>query len=544
MTESSPPHSTGPARPAVLVVDDTMANLKALEALLGSLDLDVTPAMSGEEALKHLLQRDFALVLMDVQMPGLDGFATTRLIRARDRTRYTPIIFVTAIYTDEQSAQQAYALGAIDYVTKPFDDRILKAKIAALVNHYRHIEIINRQADTLRAQQTQLDEVTRAKDEFLAMLSHELRSPLNAVLGWSSVLESDANLSPRLAAAAQAIARNARAQSRLIDDLLDLSLLTAQQLRLEPRAVELERLAQSVLASAQPLAAAKRVHLRLASDGTAAWTMADRARLEQALGHLVSNAIKFSHDGDPVQVKLERHDGSFRFVVEDVGLGIGPDILPHVFERFRQGDSSRTRRHGGLGIGLTLARLIAELHGGTLEAFSAGEGAGAAFALTIPAHPVELPVGESRAPSAPGPAAPTVDHPLRGVELLLVDDDADVRYLLSTTLADAGAIVVEAASAAEALQLFSARPFNVLISDLGMPEENGLSLLGKVRAQENGTNTPVIAVALTGYGSADDREQTVRAGFQAHVVKPCTPATLIALLSRLLAASGRARAGE
>jgi signal transduction histidine kinase len=531
MTELHLATSAAQTRPAVLVVDDNQANLKAMEALLASLDLDVTGAGSGEEALRQMLARDFAVVLMDVQMPGLDGFETTRLIRQRDRTRYTPIIFVTAIFTDDESARRAYSLGAIDYMTKPFDDAILKAKIAAVMNQYRHIEVINRQAEALRKKQNELDEVTRAKDEFLAMLSHELRSPLNAVLGWSSVLETAADLPPRLAAAAQAIARNARAQSRLIDDLLDLSLLTAHQLRLEPRAIEVGQLARAVFAAAEAQAAAKQVRLELRGNGVAQWTLADGPRLEQALGHLVSNAIKFSHDGDPVWMVLRHEDESFCFVVEDVGLGIGPELLPHVFERFRQGDSSRTRRHGGLGIGLTLARLIAELHGGTLEAFSAGEGAGAAFALTIPAHRVAVP--DSRPPPPTASPPPVTAQPLARVALLLVDDDPDVRFLLSMTLSEAGADVVEAASAAEALRLYPLRHFDVLISDLGMPDENGLTLMQKLRALPGAA--PLIAVALTGYGSAGDREQTLRAGFQAHVVKPCPPSTLIALLVRLLA---------
>jgi signal transduction histidine kinase len=541
MIESPPLHAA--PRPAVLVVDDNAASVKALEALLSTLDLDVTAAASGEEALKQLLWRDFAVVVMDVQMPGLDGFETTQLIRARARTRFTPIIFLTAIFTDEQSAQRAYALGAVDYLTKPCDDRILKAKIAALVNQYQHVAFINHQAEALRVQRAQLDEVTRAKDEFLAMLSHELRAPLNAVLGWSSVLESEPGLPSRLAAAAEAIARNARAQSRLIDDLLDLSLLTAQQLRLEPRAVELGRVARAVLTTAAPQAAARRVQLGFDNNGASHWTVADGARLEQALGHLVSNAIKFSHEGDPVRMRLRQEGEDFQFVVEDVGLGIGPELLPHVFERFRQGDSRRTRRHGGLGIGLTLARLIAELHGGTLVASSAGEGRGSAFTLTIPLVAVELPLVEAM-PFTPTPAPPARAHLLGGVTLLLVDDDADVRSLLTLTLSDAGAVVIEAASAAEALTEFTRRPFDVVISDLGMPDENGLMLLTRVRALENGSHAPVIAVALTGYGSADDREQTLRAGFQAHVVKPCEPAMLILLLSRLLEASGRARARE
>lgn len=291
--------------------------------------------------------------------------------------------------------------------------------------------------------------------------------------------------------------------------------------------------AQSVLASMQPVAMARRVQLNFSVAAGEHRTIGDPERLEQLLTNLVANAIKFSHDGDPVNVELVRLGELVRLQVKDAGIGIAPELLPHVFDRFRQADGSRTRRFGGLGIGLTLARLIAELHGGRLEAFSAGEGSGASFMLTLPARDAEVAAFDGRSEREAARESVTDPRPLAGKTLLLVDDDPDVRVLLSMVLADAGAGVIEASSAGEALEAFRARDIDVLISDLGMPDESGLGLMKKIRALEVGRKTPVVAVALTGYGSADDRAQSLESGFQAHVVKPCEPANLIALLARL-----------
>ncbi|HEX9101444.1 MAG TPA: response regulator, partial [Polyangia bacterium] len=266
----------GPAqrRPAILVVDDNRANLDAMSALLASMDLDVTPAPSGEDALRMLLQRDFAVVLMDVQMPGLDGFQTTELIRQRDRTRDVPIIFVTAIFTDDESAKKAYSLGAIDFLTKPFDDSVLKAKVAALIAHHRQLDVIERQAEALRRKQRETDRANaareaaeaanRAKDEFLAMLSHELRAPLHAILGWASLLETDASVAPTSAKAAETIARAARAQSKLIDELLDVSTIVAGKMTIEKRAVDLGAVVANAIAAAEATAAERGIRIDLA----------------------------------------------------------------------------------------------------------------------------------------------------------------------------------------------------------------------------------------------------------------------------------------
>ncbi|MDB4970199.1 MAG: response regulator receiver sensor hybrid histidine kinase [Myxococcales bacterium] len=531
-----------PARPAVLVVDDNHSNLVAMEALLSALDLEVAVAASGQEALKQLLRRDFAVVLMDVQMPGLDGFATTELIRQRDRCRHTPIIFVTAIFTDEASAKKAYSLGALDFVTKPFDEAILKAKVGALVGHYRQADVIERQAEALRAKQREADRANtardaaeaanRAKDEFLAMLSHELRAPLHSILGWATRLESETDLSPRAARAAQTIARSARAQNKLIDELLDVSQIVAEKLTIDSGVVDLDAIVQSAVASMEATAADKRVRVGLTVAPGRYTTAGDGRRLEQLVCHLLSNAIKFSNDGGQVAVELLRSDAGFRLRIRDEGIGIGAEFLPHVFERFRQSDGTRTRRHGGLGIGLTVARRLAELHDGSIEASSAGLDRGAEFVLTLPR--VDVDAAASAAMPAAAPLVPSAEErPLDGLRLLFVDDDPDARDLTSTILEDAGGAVVTAASAAEALAAFEGGTFDVVVSDLGMPDEDGLTLVKKLRTVDSARGGSLVAVAVSGYGSNEDLASSRRAGFDAHVVKPCTSATLVALITRL-----------
>jgi signal transduction histidine kinase len=532
------------SRPAILLVDDNDANLLALQALLDDKEVELTTAHSGEDALRQLLQRDFALVLMDVQMPGLDGFQTTELIRARERSRYTPIIFVTAIFVEPEHASRAYQLGALDYMTKPFDETALKSKVRALVNSHRQADVIARQQVALRLKQEEAERehaarqeaerANQAKDDFLAMLSHELRAPLNAILGWAAVLETDVGLPARAAKAATTIARNARAQSRLVDDLLDVSSLVAERLRLEPRVIDLAQLAQAALASHQPAASARGIRLLLHVGDGRFTTFGDGVRLEQVMTNLLANAIKFSHDQGEVTVALERIGDAFELRVSDQGVGIAPALLPHVFERFRQGDASRTRVYGGLGIGLTLARHLAEMHGGAIVAASDGEGLGSSFTVRLPVRDAEVAANQVTHDSGPHALLPSDAPPLAGRRALIVDDDADARDLLAMIVGDAGADVTTAGSVAEALALLrDGGPFDLLLSDLGMPGEGGLSLIHKVRSLPATSGGRIVAVAVSGYGSADDREEALRSGFQAHVAKPFEPAALVGLLERL-----------
>src|SRR6185312_6355751 len=319
--------------------------------------------------------------------------------------------------------------------------------------------------------------------------------------------------------AAQTLARAARTQSRLIDDLLDASAVVANKLTIETRLVDLGTLTQSAIATMLPIATQKQIRLDLSVGTESFLTIGDRQRLEQLIGHLLSNAIKFSRPGNPVTIALIRRERDLRLRVKDAGVGISPEFLPDVFERFRQAAGTRTRQQNGLGLGLTLARALAQMHGGTLEAFSAGLGAGAEFILTLPTADVEQLATEATALPAEDPATSTLERarldvdaqPILGLRILVVDDDEDVRDVMSEVLHIAGASVVTAASASEGLAAFEAGAFDALVSDLGMPGEDGLTLLGRIRAIDATRGGRLIAVAVSGYGSADDRAASRRA---------------------------------
>jgi CheY-like chemotaxis protein/two-component sensor histidine kinase len=374
------------------------------------------------------------------------------------------------------------------------------------------------------------------KDEFLATLSHELRTPLNAILGWSQMLQTN-NLDETAAKRAMAtIERNARSQSQLIDDILDVSRIITGKLRLDVRAVDLQLVISAAVDAARPAAEAKNMRLQTLIDPRATQISGDSDRLQQVVWNLLSNAIKFTPKNGRVQVRLERVNSHVEIVVSDTGAGIEPEFLPFVFERFRQSDGSMTRRHGGLGLGLAIVRQLVELHGGTVSVESKGEGQGSTFIVSLPFLPVRLePEADlSRVhPAAQNGSMVICPPELSGLRVLLVDDEADSRELLNFVLESCGAQVTTGSSAAEALELIKHEKFDVIVSDIGMPEEDGFSLIRKIRGLtvEQGGNTP--AIALTAYARAEDRVQALRSGFQMHIAKPVESAELTAALASL-----------
>jgi signal transduction histidine kinase len=371
---------------------------------------------------------------------------------------------------------------------------------------------------------------SRTKDEFLGVVSHELRTPLNAVLGWSQLLRGPAAADPAvLTKGLSVIDRNARAQAKLIEDILDVSRIIAGKLLIEPRPIDLDGVIRAALDVIRPAAEAKSIELST-RPSPRAQVSGDPDRLQQVVWNLVSNAVKFTPEGGRVEIALERERTSVSIVVRDTGRGIEPDVLPHVFERFWQADSSPTRRHGGLGLGLAIARHLVELHGGSVRAESAGLGAGATFTVSLPAR--EDPAfadAEARTvrDSAPGATPVRLD----GLHVLVVDDEADARELVSAMLASAGAAVAVAGSAAAAwTSLVQATP-DVLVSDLGMPGEDGHALIRRVRGSGRLCRLP--ALALTAYAGPEDARRAVRAGFHTHLPKPVEPCVLAAVVASL-----------
>ncbi|MFL5582291.1 MAG: response regulator [Gemmatimonadaceae bacterium] len=380
---------------------------------------------------------------------------------------------------------------------------------------------------------TETEAANRAKDEFLATLSHELRTPLTAILGWARLLRGGNLPEGAAGGALETIERNAKAQAQLIDELLDVSRIVAGKLRLDTRPVELGRVIEAAVESVRPAARAKNIRLEVELEPLGGPLIGDASRLQQVAWNLLSNAVKFTPEGGRVGVLLRREGPDAQVRVEDTGQGIGAEFLPHVFDRFRQADGSTTRRHGGLGLGLAIARHLVELHGGAISADSEGEGRGASFTVRLPlaaadsmgAGPEHAP-GGGVSPSAP-PAA------LKGLRVLVVEDETDTRQMVAFALTAAGAEVKTAARAQEALDTLEGWTPDVLVSDIGMPGVDGYAFIGEVRRREADSGGRLPAIALTAYAGIEARRSAISAGFQTHLAKPLDPAEMVAVVAKL-----------
>jgi signal transduction histidine kinase len=376
----------------------------------------------------------------------------------------------------------------------------------------------------------EIEAASTMKDEFLMTVSHELRTPLTAIYGWVRMLEKEAMPAEQRLRALDAIDRNARAQTRLIDDLLDVSRAISGKLRLDARPCHLAGVAYAAAETLRPALEAKKIRLESHVDTTMDPIVADADRLQQVIWNLLSNAIKFTPDGGVVQLRIGRTNSHVDIVVSDTGIGIEPEFLPHVFERFRQAETGSRRRYTGLGLGLAIARHLVELHGGTIAVESGGAGQGTTFRVKLP---VSVAKADARIDRAVAPAVRTEAGTPRldGVRVLVVDDEPDARELFASILQGAGATVWTAASAADAIRQLVAREIDVLLSDIEMPGEDGYQLLQHAYAERS----DLIAVAVTGYARAVDRQRALQAGFDAHLAKPVEPSELVGLVASLVA---------
>jgi signal transduction histidine kinase len=571
----------------ILLVDDHEENLLALEAILTDPAYNLVRARSGRDALREVLARDFALILLDVAMPDLDGYETAAMIRRRERSRDTPIIFLTANYRTDTHVFRGYSVGAVDYLFKPFMPEILQSKVAVFVELFNKREALTRQTEALRhahgeleervrlrtrelasanealraeiaervriekerlallereqLARTQAESVNRMKDEFLATLSHELRTPLNAILGWAHLLttgKADASTAQR---ALNVIRNNAMAQSQLIEDILDVSRIISGKLRLNLAPVKLGEVMESALDSVAPAADAKNITIERHVEDLDPIT-GDRDRLQQVFWNLLSNAVKFTPRDGRVTVSVARDAHDAIISVEDTGIGITADFLPYVFDRFSQADATATRRHGGLGLGMAIVRYLVELHGGTVRAESEGENLGAKFTALVPMHVFHSAADSAHdtEPAGIDEIAPEELTQLSGLRILVVDDQQDSRAFLGTLLQGHGARVCAAASTAEALETFTRERPDVIVSDIAMPGEDGFDLIRALRARppREGGLTP--AVALTAYVRDEDVAAALAAGYQRHVRKPVVVSELIGAVADLAPASTRA----
>jgi signal transduction histidine kinase len=500
---------------SILVVDDRADKLLAYEVMLAELNQNIVSARSGKEALRHLLLRDFAAILLDVNMPGMDGFETAALIRQRQRSETTPIIFVSAINDTVNHISRGYSLGAVDYILTPVVPDILRAKISVFVDLFRKTEQIKRQAEErekLIREQTlaehariEAERASAAKDKFLAMLSHELRTPLTPVLASVSTLENEDNLPQTMHEPLQVIRRNVELEARLIDDLLDLTRISKGKVQLSFEVVDAHTLLRNALEICKLEIEEKQLALCTEFEASAVFLRADPARLQQIFWNLIKNAVKFTPNGGKLSIRTSNDgNGQLQIEVEDSGCGIDRETLPRIFYAFEQGGRSQL---GGLGLGLAISKALVEAHQGSIIAASDGHDRGSKFTALFPTC--------SRNSVSESVSQPQAVSKRRSVRLLLVEDHEDTNRSLTRMLRRRGYEVHPAYDVRSALDLAASNEFDVLVSDIGLPDGSGTDLFQRLRAQRQ-----IFGIALSGYGMEEDIRRSQRVGFSHHLVKP------------------------
>lgn len=644
----------------IVVVDDNPATLYSTSRILRSAGFDVAEAATGREGIE-LANRGAQIVVLDVNLPDIDGFEVCRQIRANQVTARLPVIHLSATFVKDIDKVHGLEAGADGYLTHPVEPPVLIATVNAFlrtrqaeeemrqseakfravfdnavsgialvsidwlfddvnpamcrlmgrtreellgeqraskmptailerageirqtlesgsawhgsfpldrpsaapvhlewnISRYSlphvylaivtdvterfHAEEQRRQLlASERAARSESERANRMKDDFLATLSHELRTPLSAIVGWSHVLQRGNPTQAEMSEGLEAIDRNAKVQTQLIADLLDVSRISSGKMRLEIETIDPAKMILLALDAVQQAIAAKNIRVVRSIDPAAGPVRGDSARLQQVIWNLMTNAVKFTPKGGEIAVGLERAASNVRITIRDNGEGISEDLLPVLFKRFQQGDSSSTRRHGGLGLGLAIVKHLVEMHGGTVAAASDGPGKGAIFTVELPVAAVQThseppPSHDSPAAIAPAPNAAATD--LRGVRVLVVDDDPDARALFRRVLTDCGAEVAEAEGVKPALTKLDQFKPAVLVSDIGMPVSDGYDLIREVRARGY-TFQMLPAVALTAFARIEDRRRAMLAGFQVHVAKPVDPSELTAVIATLVGRTG------
>jgi signal transduction histidine kinase len=525
----------------ILLVDDEEHLLRVLRQVLKprleGVEIDV--CASTEEALSRLASIEYDAILTDFLMQGTDGLALLRELR--ERCPSTPTLLMTG-HGQHDLAVQAIRAGAFDFLEKPVDieylaaalrrairvravDRALEERQAALERHAGEL------AHIVEDQTRELREANRIKDEFLATLSHELRTPLTAILGWARLLVRGRLDKDLQAQAISSIERNATLQAHLIEDLLDVSRIMSGKLRLSMRQVQLSSVVSAAVDSVADSARARGIKLERHIEPSTATVKGDSDRLQQVVVNLLSNAIKFSPDGARVEVRLACDDECAQIVVLDEGPGISGDFLPHVFDRFRQGDSSVARSRGGLGLGLSIVRHLVDAHGGSVTAESAGPGKGATFRVTLP---LSLETSHHENGAVRTYKRRTKEPSLKDVRVLVVDDEPDSRAVIRVSLERYGAHVTAVASGAQAVEAFDRELPDVMLCDIGMPQEDGYGLIRRIRARAPALGGRIPAAALTAYARTEDIRHALAEGFDVHLAKPIEPAVVALAVAHLV----------
>jgi signal transduction histidine kinase len=530
----------------VLLVDDEPRNLEALDALLAQSGCRLIAARSADEALLALLDQDFAAIILDVKMPGMGGLELADMIKKRRRTQNVPILFLTAHMMDERDVLRGYGSGAVDYLTKPVHGDILRSKISVFVELYRKGQAIVRANESLRREiadreamqgalelanvelerrvleRTEaLQRADRRKDVFLASLAHELRNPLAPIRSAVEVLRLPHAPAAAADQARAVIIRQLEHMTRLIDDLLDVSRITSDKLALKIERVELEPIISMAVETSRPLIVHHQHGLSIELAPVPVELEADPARLAQAINNLLSNAAKYTPAGGQIRLSTEVHDDALTIRVADDGIGIEPQMLGRVFDLFTQGDRGDQAGSAGLGVGLTLARRLVEMHGGTLDAHSDGRGHGSTFVIRLPIPPAL----SARRVLANAPAT----APLEARRILIVDDNTDAAEMLSIMLGGWGHETRTEYDGPGALTAVEQFQPDIVLLDLGLPTMDGYETGRRLRQTDAGRTALVVAV--TGWGQEQDILRSRAAGFDRHLVKPVAPQVLRALIA-------------
>ncbi len=519
----------------ILVVDDNPATLYSTSRVLQSVGYRVLEAGTGAAAVE-LARGDIDLVVLDINLPDFDGYEVCRRIRAIEKSARVPVVHLSASFVTDFDKVQGLELGADGYLTQPVEPPVLVATVRAFLR-VRQSELEREQLlASERAARAEAERANRIKDDFLATVSHELRTPLQSMIGWAQLLKMG-DVSPAdFAEGLDAIERNAKLQSQMIADLLDVARITSGKLRLDVQPVDLPKVIEAVIRDAIPSADAKGIRITKAVDPSVAPISGDPGRLQQVIWNLLNNAMKFTPDGGEIQITMAQLGSKIEIAVADNGQGIDPELIPKIFERFLQGDSSASRRHSGLGLGLAIARQLIDLHGGTIRAESNGPGTGAKFIVNLPISEAKKP-GTSKQVrnSVPESAIASSLDALRldGIRVLLVDDDRDARRILCRILTTSGAAVEECDGVHSALATILEFKPQILLGDLGMPGQDGFELIRRVR-ELGGQFETLPAIALTAFARADDRKKSRRAGYQLHLTKPVEPGELSNAIASLV----------
>jgi signal transduction histidine kinase len=544
---------------SILLVDDQPQRLLTYESILSELGHNLVTARSGTEALERLMAEEFAVVLLDVNMPGMDGFEVAAMIHEHPRFEKTPIIFITGVHVNELDRLRGYTLGAVDYVSIPVVPAILRTKVAVLVELYcqrRELQSLNRSLtdantqlaeahSTLQAEKTReleqlnaaLSEANRNKDEFLAMLAHELRNPLASIHNAVQLMRNPQLPPPQLSWARDMIERQLGHLTRLIDDLLDVARITRGKINLAREPVPLSTVVARAVETVQPMLSRQGHELVQDICGEELLIDGDPTRLIQIVGNILSNAVKYTHAGGRIELTGSCTGEHIEIRIRDNGIGIEPDLIPTVFNLFAQASRADPGNQAGLGIGLALVKRLVELHGGEVEAYSAGLGKGSEFTLRFPRL---TSIAESA--SAPErPAAVLAAAAAAQRRILIADDNRDALESLAQLLQLAGHEVYQAADGVQALAVASEMRPDVAMLDIGMPGLDGYEVARRIRAQDWGRGTTLVAV--TGWGQESDRRRSREAGFDSHWVKPLDAQKLAALLGALPAVPARPPVG-